>query len=151
MVRIPSDHAVVLTVAPPGLAACCSGQAVHQGGPQGAPAHPAVPTPVSESLVSRSRADAELMWRESQATRDVRMRGEYGASGTSFYTTTEKEDYYDTLEAVLEKKCAGTPLHTGPLRTQCTARPFACPIVSCSPHPTPTVTTQQYHHRSSQP
>jgi hypothetical protein len=40
--------------------------------------------------------------------RDVRMNGEYGASGTSFYTTTEKEDYYDTLEAVLEKKCAGT-------------------------------------------
>jgi hypothetical protein len=36
------------------------------------------------------------------------MRGEYGASGTSFYTTTEKEDYYDTLEAVLDKKCAGT-------------------------------------------
>merc|ERR1719183_302012 len=42
----------------------------------------------------------------TKATRDVRMRGEYGASGTSFYTTTEKEDYYDTLEAVLDKKCA---------------------------------------------
>merc|ERR1719491_1320491 len=32
--------------------------------------------------------------------------GEYGASGTSFYTTTEKQDYYDTLGAILDTKCA---------------------------------------------
>ena len=30
---------------------------------------------------------------------------EYGASGTSFYTTTEKQDTYDDLESVLEAKC----------------------------------------------
>merc|ERR1719491_677068 len=32
--------------------------------------------------------------------------GEYGASSTSFYTTTEKQDSYESLEAVLEHKCA---------------------------------------------
>jgi len=32
--------------------------------------------------------------------------GEYGASSTSFYTTTEKQDSYESLEAVLETKCA---------------------------------------------
>jgi len=49
---------------------------------------------------------AKLSTKAAAKARDVRMNGEYGASGTSFYTTTEKEDYYDTLEAVLEKKCA---------------------------------------------
>jgi sedoheptulose-bisphosphatase len=31
--------------------------------------------------------------------------GEYGASGTSFYTTTEKQDSYDSMESVLKAKC----------------------------------------------
>jgi|ERR1712232_524226 len=31
--------------------------------------------------------------------------GEYGASSTSFYTTTEKQDSYEALDAVLESKC----------------------------------------------
>ena len=31
--------------------------------------------------------------------------GEYGASGTSFYTTTEKQDSYDSLDSVLKAKC----------------------------------------------
>jgi len=31
--------------------------------------------------------------------------GEYGASSTSFYTTTEKQDTYDSLETVLDAKC----------------------------------------------
>jgi len=31
--------------------------------------------------------------------------GEYGASGTSFYTTTEKQDSYDDLDSVLDAKC----------------------------------------------
>jgi len=34
------------------------------------------------------------------------MGGEYGASSTSFYTTTEKQDSYDDLETVLTTKCA---------------------------------------------
>jgi len=40
-----------------------------------------------------------------KVTRDVRMRGEYGASSTSFYTTTEKQDKYDDLDTVLDAKC----------------------------------------------
>ena len=31
--------------------------------------------------------------------------GEYGASGTSFYTTTEKQDSHDSMESVLKAKC----------------------------------------------
>jgi len=30
---------------------------------------------------------------------------EYGASSTSFYTTTEKKDSYESLDSVLESKC----------------------------------------------
>ena len=37
--------------------------------------------------------------------RDVRAH-EYGASSTSFYTTTEKQDSYPSLENILEKHCA---------------------------------------------
>ena len=32
--------------------------------------------------------------------------GEYGASSTSFYTTTEKQDSYESLNDVLAVKCA---------------------------------------------
>ena len=36
----------------------------------------------------------------------LRMGGdEYGASSTSFYTTTEKQDSYDDLDSVLDHKC----------------------------------------------
>ena len=31
----------------------------------------------------------------------------YGASGTSFYTTTEKQESYDSLDTVLAAKCRG--------------------------------------------
>ena len=41
-----------------------------------------------------------------KAARNVSMNGEYGASGTSFYTTTEKQESYDSLDAVLSAKCA---------------------------------------------
>jgi len=34
--------------------------------------------------------------------------GEYGASSTSFYTTTEKQDSYESLETVLDAKCKDT-------------------------------------------
>ena len=40
----------------------------------------------------------------------VRGEGEYGASGTSFYTTTEKQDSYPTLEETLANKCADAGL-----------------------------------------
>lgn len=39
-----------------------------------------------------------------KVARDVRMFGEYGASSTSFYTTTEKQDSYDDLDSVLDSK-----------------------------------------------
>jgi len=35
---------------------------------------------------------------------------EYGASSTSFYTTTEKQDSYESLDVVLENKCKDTKL-----------------------------------------
>jgi len=34
------------------------------------------------------------------------LNGEYGASSTSFYTTTEKKDSYESLQTVLEQKCS---------------------------------------------
>jgi sedoheptulose-bisphosphatase len=48
----------------------------------------------------------------AKATRDVRMFGEYGASSTSFYTTTEKQDSYDDLDTVLNAKCKDEMLRT---------------------------------------
>ena len=44
-----------------------------------------------------------------QAT-STQLYGEYGASSTSFYTTTEKQDSYASLDDVLEKKCADEKL-----------------------------------------
>lgn len=45
----------------------------------------------------------------AQAAREVRARdGAYGASGTSFYTTTEKQETYDSLDTVLDAKCRDT-------------------------------------------
>jgi len=38
--------------------------------------------------------------------------GEYGASSTSFYTTTEKQDSYASLDDVLNEKCADDKLKT---------------------------------------
>ena len=38
-------------------------------------------------------------------TTDTQLFGEYGASSTSFYTTTEKQDTYASLEEVLDQKC----------------------------------------------
>ena len=37
---------------------------------------------------------------------ETKLFGEYGASSTSFYTTTEKQDSYASLEEVLESHCA---------------------------------------------
>jgi hypothetical protein len=36
----------------------------------------------------------------------TQLYGEYGASSTSFYTTTEKQDSYESLDDVLDAKCA---------------------------------------------
>ena len=42
-------------------------------------------------------------------SRDVRAH-EYGASSTSFYTTTDKQDSYPSLENILERHCADEKL-----------------------------------------
>lgn len=36
----------------------------------------------------------------------TKLNGEYGASSTSFYTTVEKKDTYESLDTVLEQKCS---------------------------------------------
>lgn len=36
----------------------------------------------------------------------TQLKGEYGASSTSFYTKTEKKDSYDSLDDILKAKCA---------------------------------------------
>jgi sedoheptulose-bisphosphatase len=41
----------------------------------------------------------------SRASATTKLYGEFGASSTSFYTTTEKQDTYASLEEVLEQKC----------------------------------------------
>jgi len=41
----------------------------------------------------------------SVASSSTQLYGEYGASSTSFYTTTEKQDSYEALNVVLEAKC----------------------------------------------
>mmetsp|Transcript_3126 Transcript_3126/g.3616 ORF Transcript_3126/g.3616 Transcript_3126/m.3616 type:complete len:377 (-) Transcript_3126:89-1219(-) len=40
----------------------------------------------------------------------TQLYGEYGASSTSFYTTTEKQETYDSLDDVLTTKCADEKL-----------------------------------------
>uniref|UniRef100_A0A7S2QUK9 Fructose-bisphosphatase n=1 Tax=Triparma pacifica TaxID=91992 RepID=A0A7S2QUK9_9STRA len=48
----------------------------------------------------------------SATTRATKLYGEYGASSTSFYTTTEKQDSYDDLDSILEAKCKDQQLQT---------------------------------------
>ena len=38
--------------------------------------------------------------------------GEFGASSTSVYTTTEKQDSYASLEVILEEKCKDDKIRT---------------------------------------
>merc|ERR1719313_3323701 len=65
---------------------------------------------MSSASTSRAaaRAQAPRRARAARAPRQVLARDgdAYGASGTSFYTTTEKQDSYDDLDTVLEAKCA---------------------------------------------
>jgi hypothetical protein len=43
---------------------------------------------------------------KNKMSSSTKLNGEYGASSTSFYTTVEKKDTYESLETVLEKKCS---------------------------------------------
>jgi sedoheptulose-bisphosphatase len=60
------------------------------------------------------RAVAKASKAPLRAARDVRVRDgdAYGASGTSFYTTTEKQESYDALDSVLNAKCADAEVRT---------------------------------------
>ena len=60
------------------------------------------------------RAAAKASKAPLRAARDVRVRDgdAYGASGTSFYTTTEKQESYDALDSVLNAKCADAEVRT---------------------------------------
>mmetsp|Transcript_15950 Transcript_15950/g.52243 ORF Transcript_15950/g.52243 Transcript_15950/m.52243 type:complete len:385 (+) Transcript_15950:20-1174(+) len=63
---------------------------------------------VAPTRAQRTQASSSVRAQAAASKRDVRARmgGEYGASSTSFYTTTEKQDSYDDLETVLTTKCA---------------------------------------------
>mmetsp|Transcript_42116 Transcript_42116/g.51112 ORF Transcript_42116/g.51112 Transcript_42116/m.51112 type:complete len:410 (-) Transcript_42116:155-1384(-) len=65
-----------------------------------APKHAATKAVTQCSFNSRQQVGMKAQ----KVARDVRMFGEYGASSTSFYTTTEKQDSYDALDAILDAK-----------------------------------------------
>lgn len=50
-------------------------------------------SPASPAFMTTSKASS------------TKLNGEYGASSTSFYTTTEKQDSYESLDSVLDAKC----------------------------------------------
>jgi len=54
------------------------------------------------SMIAATSAFAPSLNSRSASTQ---LYGEYGASSTSFYTTTEKQDSYKSLEDVLSEKC----------------------------------------------
>lgn len=43
---------------------------------------------------------------QQRASGNTALYGEFGASSTSFYTTTEKQETYASLEEVLDQKCS---------------------------------------------
>lgn len=71
-----------------------------------------MPTVAVRAAAAPRRAARSV--KASRVARDVRMAGgdAYGASGTSFYTTTEKQESYDSLDAVLDAKCADAEVKT---------------------------------------
>lgn len=60
------------------------------------------PSVSSPAFTSTKAAQAQAQAAATTTT----LFGEYGASSTSFYTTTEKQDSYESLEDVLSAKCA---------------------------------------------
>jgi len=64
---------------------------------------------ISMRTAVRSSAVRSAKKQQQHRIRTV-ARAEYGASGTSFYTTTEKQDSYPSLENILDKHCADATL-----------------------------------------
>ena len=67
-----------------------------------------MPTVAVRAAAAPSARRAARSVKATRVARDVRMADgdAYGASGTSFYTTTEKQESYDSLDQVLNAKCA---------------------------------------------
>ena len=67
-----------------------------------------MPTVAVRASAAPRRAARSSVKAARTLKRDVRVADgdAYGASGTSFYTTTEKQESYDSLDAVLDAKCA---------------------------------------------
>jgi hypothetical protein len=62
---------------------------------------------LAASFIAGASAFAPALHRQTAVTTTkTQLFGEYGASSTSFYTTTEKQDTYASLEEILEKKCS---------------------------------------------
>ena len=57
------------------------------------------------ALVTTSVSAFSPSFQQPQRSLSTQLYGEYGASSTSFYTTTEKQDSYQSLDDVLQLKC----------------------------------------------
>jgi hypothetical protein len=57
------------------------------------------------AFVAAASAFAPASVSVSRAASNTQLYGEFGASSTSFYTTTEKQDTYASLDDVLQSKC----------------------------------------------
>ncbi|KAG7342864.1 fructose-1,6-bisphosphatase [Nitzschia inconspicua] len=57
------------------------------------------------AFVAAASAFAPASVSVSRAASNTQLYGEFGASSTSFYTTTEKQDTYASLEETLQNKC----------------------------------------------
>lgn len=61
---------------------------------------------ISALLLSIGSASAFApVFHNNERATSTKLFGEYGASSTSFYTTTEKQDFYESLDTVLDAKC----------------------------------------------
>jgi hypothetical protein len=61
---------------------------------------------ISAFMIAATSAFAPTSLNTPTRSVSTQLYGEYGASSTSFYTTTEKQDSYASLEEVLAEKCA---------------------------------------------
>jgi sedoheptulose-bisphosphatase len=70
-----------------------------------APHLPSTPIQAAKCLLPQMGQGGPQPW--TSQNRDMRAHGggEFGASSTSFYTKTEKQDSYDDLDKVLSEKC----------------------------------------------
>jgi sedoheptulose-bisphosphatase len=63
------------------------------------------PLQVAQCLMPQQPAHGPQPWVSQNRDMRARAEGEFGASGTSFYTKTEKQDSYDDLDKILGAAC----------------------------------------------